>query len=452
MDRADKIGLVIMDAVARMPNAGITRVTQMLAGSRAREIIAGGYETHRYYGRLSDFTQSDIRHWISELFRAGYLVLRGGEYPTVHLTPAGRAALQARTPVTVGARATRAERQLQRARCVQGPSTTAPTTPVRLAADGLIERLRDPSAEVRRLAVRALGASGTPGATEALLTFIGEQPPPDLILAAIRALGQIGGATGRQALAKVAGDETLKAYVRLAARQVLRSADVRADTSSVIAREDGTQQTETVTRTTLQDEAETIDLAARIETFLSRPHHHLLQGPWDLGWALDHHGRHMDGHYGHTAVGRAVEQLKYRQRAAAIGPIRDTLRDLLATESDLARVDLIVPVPSTERRAIDPVTVLADTAGELTGLRVEPLLAKTRATHPQKDLHTLAEKRRNVQGAFGVSGAVRGRAILVVDDLCDSGETLKEVTGVLRRAGATRVHVLTATRTIHTEG
>ncbi len=43
----------------------------------------------------------------------------------------------------------------------------------------------------------------------------------------------------------------------------------------------------------------------------------------------------------------------------------------------------------------------------------------------------------------------RGKSLLVLDDLYDSGETLKEVTRVLQCAGARSVKVLTVTRTIH---
>lgn len=66
-------------------------------------------------------------------------------------------------------------------------------------------------------------------------------------------------------------------------------------------------------------------------------------------------------------------------------------------------------------------------------------------------MRTLAQKRANVAGAFAVRGDVRGKRLLVLDDLYDSGATLEEVTRVLRRAGAARLCVLTLTRTIHAD-
>jgi predicted amidophosphoribosyltransferase len=66
-------------------------------------------------------------------------------------------------------------------------------------------------------------------------------------------------------------------------------------------------------------------------------------------------------------------------------------------------------------------------------------------------MHTLAQKRANVAGAFAVNGDVRGRRLLVLDDLFDSGTTLEEVSRVLQRAGVAHLLVLTLTRTIHTD-
>ena len=63
----------------------------------------------------------------------------------------------------------------------------------------------------------------------------------------------------------------------------------------------------------------------------------------------------------------------------------------------------------------------------------------------------MIQKRRNVAGAFAVRGPVRGRRVLVVDDLYDSGATLEEVTRVLQQAGVQAVLVVTLTRTIHSD-
>jgi len=67
----------------------------------------------------------------------------------------------------------------------------------------------------------------------------------------------------------------------------------------------------------------------------------------------------------------------------------------------------------------------------------------------QKDLTRWQEKRENVEGAFRVRRAdlVRGKRVLLVDDVYDSGATLEECWRVLDEAGAADVAVATVTKT-----
>ncbi|MDP2975801.1 MAG: phosphoribosyltransferase family protein, partial [Anaerolineales bacterium] len=78
-------------------------------------------------------------------------------------------------------------------------------------------------------------------------------------------------------------------------------------------------------------------------------------------------------------------------------------------------------------------------------------LAKTRQTKPQKEMHTLPQKRDNVAGAFTLNSDITGKRVLIVDDLFDSGATLEEITRLLSKHKAARVNVLTFTRTIHSD-
>jgi predicted amidophosphoribosyltransferase len=61
-------------------------------------------------------------------------------------------------------------------------------------------------------------------------------------------------------------------------------------------------------------------------------------------------------------------------------------------------------------------------------------------------------RRRNVQRAFGVppgkSEQLRGRNILIVDDVFTTGATLNACARALKRAGAARVEALTLARVV----
>jgi ComF family protein len=77
------------------------------------------------------------------------------------------------------------------------------------------------------------------------------------------------------------------------------------------------------------------------------------------------------------------------------------------------------------------------------------LLLRTRDTHSQIGL-TSHQRRVNLRGAFAVPRAaeVTGRDVLLVDDVYTTGTTAAECSRVLRKAGARRVWVATAARTM----
>jgi ComF family protein len=75
------------------------------------------------------------------------------------------------------------------------------------------------------------------------------------------------------------------------------------------------------------------------------------------------------------------------------------------------------------------------------------ILVRTRETASQTGL-TRHQRRANVRGAFAVRSPekVKGRSILIVDDVMTTGTTAGECARVLRRAGAKEVFVATVAR------
>ena len=88
---------------------------------------------------------------------------------------------------------------------------------------------------------------------------------------------------------------------------------------------------------------------------------------------------------------------------------------------------------------------LARELGRRWELPVEPLLVRTRALPRQRGLG-LAERRRNVRGAFRARSAPR--EVCVVDDVYTSGATANAAASALRAAGARRVTVVTFARAV----
>lgn len=129
----------------------------------------------------------------------------------------------------------------------------------------------------------------------------------------------------------------------------------------------------------------------------------------------------------------------------------DQATALITDHPEIAEVDAILPVPPSKPRTHDPVSSFAQALAKKLGLAYTPVLVKSRQTSPQKEMRTLAQKRANIAGAFSIQSPIKGKRLLIVDDLYDSGATLEEITRLLCRSGASRVNVLTLTRTIHSD-
>jgi ATP-dependent DNA helicase RecQ len=189
-----------------------------------------------------------------------------------------------------------------------------------------------------------------------------------------------------------------------------------------------------------------------VSDFLSRAHPRPLPGPWLAGWALDFHSRYDGDAASRSVIGELVFRYKYGQEHQLAEELARRWCDLLAAHPELPACEAVVPVPPSQHRASDPMTVLAQTLAKQLKIPVwTNVLLKTRATRPQKELTSLAQKRANVAGAFAVQGDVRGKLVILIDDLYDSGATLEEAAKVLSRGGVSGMVVLTLTRTIHSD-
>jgi ComF family protein len=122
----------------------------------------------------------------------------------------------------------------------------------------------------------------------------------------------------------------------------------------------------------------------------------------------------------------------------------------------VADAGVVVPVPLHRRRFLrrrfNQSAELARTVARLSGLPYEPeALRRMKVTRQQVGLGAKARE-DNVRGAFRVPPeaeiTVRGRRVLLVDDVYTTGATVVAATRALRRGGATAVDVLTFARVL----
>lgn len=148
------------------------------------------------------------------------------------------------------------------------------------------------------------------------------------------------------------------------------------------------------------------------------------------------------------AMRRLVHQFKYADRHEArplFGRwLAEAGRDLLAD------AEVIVPVPMGRLRLIlrryNQSAMLANELARVTGLPACTLALRRAKRTPRQVGLTRLQRLQNVAGAFAVArsrqGEIRGKRVVLVDDVITTGATVDACARILKRAGATRVDVL----------
>ena len=105
--------------------------------------------------------------------------------------------------------------------------------------------------------------------------------------------------------------------------------------------------------------------------------------------------------------------------------------------------DLLIPVPLHRRRrrerGYNQSEILAIDLGKMLGIPVAAdEVHRVRYTRPQIELNA-SERQQNVDGAFRCSdGSLRGKRVLLIDDVCTTGATLRACASVMRQHGQAR--------------
>lgn len=147
-----------------------------------------------------------------------------------------------------------------------------------------------------------------------------------------------------------------------------------------------------------------------------------------------------------------VKQLIHRFKYGGISYLSRTLGWWMARAFEQRcgwEVDVIIPVPLHPRRqrerGFNQSALLAREVGKYIGVPVnEKVLVRKKYTTAQAGLNKF-QRMQNLHGAFEVREpeAVRGKSVLLVDDVFTTGSTVDECSKELQQAGAKRVYVLT---------
>ncbi|MGK7344340.1 MAG: ComF family protein [Candidatus Nitrospinota bacterium M3_3B_026] len=151
-------------------------------------------------------------------------------------------------------------------------------------------------------------------------------------------------------------------------------------------------------------------------------------------------------------VRELVHKFKFQGQRRLAGPLSELGRGALVPWMEASEAEVIVPVPLAARklfgRGYNHAYLLARLFGEWAGLEVaEGALRRVRPTAPQFGL-TRDERRKNVRGAFSVYGerAIRGRRVILFDDIHTTGATVEECCKTLKKARPKEILVVTLCR------
>lgn len=416
---SEKITTTIIECVraipGQLPRSGVAK---LLVGSESERVK--GFRANPYFNHLAGHSRSEVMGEVDRLLTDGQLaqdenghliLVNAGK--TIHSLP--------ETPTKV---------ELQHIVAL-GDSKSVSAIPE------LVAYLQSPDGNVRRLTASALGKIADKRATKPLMELLSREEKPQVRQYVVKALGLIQDVIAKPLLEAIEHNDHEKEYTREAARLALKRLPP--------AKKTGIDSTGMIQQKPIHPSED------QIAVFLSRPHPRQLPGPWSAGWALGFHSQFAGSDWSRSETGELAYRLKYQGDLSVLPALVEQAMVLITDHPELAQVDAVVPVPPSTPRLHDPVSSFAKALAQRLGLAFLPVLIKSRQTAPQKEMHTLAQKRANVSGAFDLQSPIKGKRLLVVDDLFDSGATLEEITHLLRRAGATRICVLTLTRTIHSD-
>lgn len=141
----------------------------------------------------------------------------------------------------------------------------------------------------------------------------------------------------------------------------------------------------------------------------------------------------------------AIHRFKYAGHRSLAGPLAGLMAEASRAEPLFSVVDLALPVPLSgeklRHRGFNQAALLARDVGALLQIPVDGRsLVKGFETPSQAGLPRSARE-SNLKGAFQVTnaGKLRGKSILLIDDVFTTGSTMSAAAAVLTGAGARQV-------------
>jgi ComF family protein len=148
---------------------------------------------------------------------------------------------------------------------------------------------------------------------------------------------------------------------------------------------------------------------------------------------------------------KLIHSFKYNGSTAQFSTFKD-LWEKSGLENDLCSPDLIIPVPlhleRLRERGFNQALLLAQIFFSHQKEKISPHLLKRLKKTPHQTTLSGQARRKNMKTAFAVSNQemIKGKNIILIDDVFTTGTTINECAKILHQAGAHEIQVLTLAR------
>jgi competence protein ComFC len=140
-----------------------------------------------------------------------------------------------------------------------------------------------------------------------------------------------------------------------------------------------------------------------------------------------------------------IHQFKYGKKIPLGKRLGGRLGKTINDDSHFSKSDYLIPVPlhksRCRERGFNQSEIVADQISKITGIPIlKNVLKRKKNTKDQTNL-SREEREENVRGAFVVtySEMIKGKNIILVDDVITTGATLTECARILNQSGAQQI-------------
>ena len=146
-------------------------------------------------------------------------------------------------------------------------------------------------------------------------------------------------------------------------------------------------------------------------------------------------------------------EIKFKKRRNLLMIFDKVMQSKIDAITHIAQDSTIIPVPMRlghkRKRTFNQAEIIAKKIAKITKQNFMELLIKNKSTK-QQSLLTQKDRLKNLCGSFAVkkNKNIKGKRILIIDDVITTGSTLNECAKELMNAGAREVNCITIARSI----